>query len=600
VTNGEHMSIEPELFQRYFGGRRVAPRHMGIAPDGSILFDIFLVNDFTVLYDALQKHGKPDAAVPPADKLSLRQLLRSPDAGHRAELERRALDGRLEEQIELARSAISNVRRVQHPDLLRISLRSTDYEVREAAVISATKAVDRVPPEQLPQLYFVASEFPGRARVLRDALLDAYGRAGAGKLSEQLAKVAPAAEALALRSAAIQADRWRAGLAVLPVQQERDLQSESLEALQVRTEELRRELESKPRDRSLALLTMRAALRYARALLANNQRANAALDLVLQVGEGLQRPGEEDHEALALRAWALDLFGDSDAALHEALRALPFGVAAPTAPESAHLLAIVLRERSTRIAEAMTLAASMQDSQPQPSRATWPSSWLSQAHDAAEILRWHGSGTPAQVLQHLQLLERLGMNRAQHQALREALRRWPNTGELHNWYRALVLRNRGARAMDGAYADIEVDASARAAFTWYHGYAVYVAAEHQVKTQRYQAAETSYERSAALFASAMEQNPGFANSSKHYLSLVLSGQAALLQRGQQWAVAHELMMRALREAPTSVDTQSGLAKTPRQLARELQQALRAARRFELAESLNEALGQLPAAQEGGR
>jgi nitroimidazol reductase NimA-like FMN-containing flavoprotein (pyridoxamine 5'-phosphate oxidase superfamily) len=98
----------------------------------------------------------------------------------------------------------------------------------------------------------------------------------------------------------------------------------------------------------------------------------------------------------------------------------------------------------------------------------------------------------------------------------------------------------------------------------------------------------------------MEQNPGFANSSKHYLSLVLSGQAALLQRGQQWAVAHELMMRALREAPTSVDTQSGLAKTPRQLARELQQALRAARRFELAESLNEALGQLPAAQEGGR
>jgi hypothetical protein len=132
---------------------------------------------------------------------------------------------------------------------------------------------------------------------------------------------------------------------VLPVQQERDLQSESLEALQVRTEELRRELESKPRDRSLALLTMRAALRYARALLANIQRANAALDLVLQVGEGLQRPGEEDHEALALRAWALDLFGDSDAALHEALRALPFGVAAPTAPESAHLLAIVLRER---------------------------------------------------------------------------------------------------------------------------------------------------------------------------------------------------------------------------------------------------------------
>ena len=43
------------------------------------------------------------------------------------------LNGRIEEQLQLAREALSNVRRTQHVELLRLALRSEDYAVREQA-----------------------------------------------------------------------------------------------------------------------------------------------------------------------------------------------------------------------------------------------------------------------------------------------------------------------------------------------------------------------------------------------------------------------------------------------------------------------------------
>ena len=57
IVESEHVAIEPELFARYFGGRRVAPRHVGVAPDGTILFDLFLLQDLGAIDRALREHG---------------------------------------------------------------------------------------------------------------------------------------------------------------------------------------------------------------------------------------------------------------------------------------------------------------------------------------------------------------------------------------------------------------------------------------------------------------------------------------------------------------------------------------------------------------
>lgn len=45
VTCGEHMALEPILFERYLGGDRIAPRHALITPEGKKRFDLTLLFD---------------------------------------------------------------------------------------------------------------------------------------------------------------------------------------------------------------------------------------------------------------------------------------------------------------------------------------------------------------------------------------------------------------------------------------------------------------------------------------------------------------------------------------------------------------------------
>ncbi len=64
VTCGEHVALEPELFDAYLGGERISPRHALILPDGTKSFDSFLLFDLQLLDDAIAKataFAPPDA-----------------------------------------------------------------------------------------------------------------------------------------------------------------------------------------------------------------------------------------------------------------------------------------------------------------------------------------------------------------------------------------------------------------------------------------------------------------------------------------------------------------------------------------------------------
>src|SRR5262249_55110469 len=45
VTCGEHVAIEPGLFEKFMEGRRVAPRHICVELDGSKSYDVFYAWD---------------------------------------------------------------------------------------------------------------------------------------------------------------------------------------------------------------------------------------------------------------------------------------------------------------------------------------------------------------------------------------------------------------------------------------------------------------------------------------------------------------------------------------------------------------------------
>ncbi len=64
VTCGEHIALEPIVFDKYLGGERIAPRHALILPDGKKLFDEFLLYDLRDLYQIFKDAPSPAASVP--------------------------------------------------------------------------------------------------------------------------------------------------------------------------------------------------------------------------------------------------------------------------------------------------------------------------------------------------------------------------------------------------------------------------------------------------------------------------------------------------------------------------------------------------------
>ncbi|MFQ5505557.1 MAG: hypothetical protein ACE5F1_12270, partial [Planctomycetota bacterium] len=55
VTCGEHMAIEPILYEQFFDGRRVAPRHIMVELDGKESYDVYYTWDTDSVFKAIRE-----------------------------------------------------------------------------------------------------------------------------------------------------------------------------------------------------------------------------------------------------------------------------------------------------------------------------------------------------------------------------------------------------------------------------------------------------------------------------------------------------------------------------------------------------------------
>lgn len=138
LIESEHITIEPTLYERYFNGRRVAPRHVGVAPDGTILFDLYLLGDLSTIDRTLREYGKFDVAAGETsgstDRFQVEQaLLADPDAAARDRLEAIFLGADEATRARLAARALSPDRNTQHPELIRLALSDPSASVRLGA-----------------------------------------------------------------------------------------------------------------------------------------------------------------------------------------------------------------------------------------------------------------------------------------------------------------------------------------------------------------------------------------------------------------------------------------------------------------------------------
>ena len=561
LLNSEHIDIEPILFERYFQGQRVAPRHLAIDKDGKVLFDIYLSNDLTIIDTALRDHGKPDGRGPqPAvESLDVDTLLRSPDAAHRDRLEE--MFSTVDETTRASLAARALTGSVHHPELLRLALRDPSVGVRHQAVRTIAQRPDRTPLQMFPEVIRAADGDPALGSLLVDALhrmgtstADEDTRARARVLRQHLL-------GFHLRSGLIDLTTWNTALQSASRSDEPPLASVDLDELGDRLDNLQQQRRTAADDHAINLEIAAATMRYARVVLEQGGDPTFHLEDVTSAARRATSAATPNGTALGYLAWASHLAGRPEDAGTFAAQALPHLLESAGTPMVAEVLNAFAFSRTKALYDAMGQGLD------------WPSSWVADIHAAYEALVRHPNCTEAQIISYLNWLNALETYAPQPAVLSRALELFPISGDIHEQLRFQVLRDAGARALEQTYARMTPSRENRSTIGWFAGLASLVAAEQDVQNQQPDDALATYERSIQQFQAAIEESPNFAASANHYVCLAKVGRGRLFMSTKQWGLAIEEVRDGIALSPTSATTADGSGQTPTDTAKALHSAL---------------------------
>lgn len=556
VTCSEHQTIEPELFRRWFQGRRNAPRHVGVAADGTILFDRYLDSSMQTAIDAIAKHrGTPPSTPPPSDPAA---LLVSRDAADRRAIEAGYATGDPAARAALLR-AVAEAANPQ-PDLLRQGLRDApDLAALAALALARTATADQV----IDIEDALALELPAAAQ---EALLSRLATLGSA---------APEAARLRAHFAAAPvrlAPPWSRSWAPNPFDPtDRDAIEGALDAAEAR---LRAGDAAARCDLLLAQLALGYWLidhrgKHAETWFEDAQRtATTAVD-----------PTRTPHAAaaLALARWQLrDLDGARTAAT--AAMAEATDPAAVPGWLAVRFGAFVVQAAA---AAAHTRAAA--------DRTADLSAELATATAWTDLLAERGALDTATGLVAAGLLEAAGLRQRASAALRDLAVRFPAAAMVHERWRNRLWVDRGPDGMRAALAQWAAEHPAAGASAWFAGYGALVAAEQHVRDREPAWASTAYDAALAQFAASAAANPEFADSAHHFAALAHIGRAVLRQEAGDPAGAVTELLAAAALRPASLDERDGLQRQGRDVARRLSAELAAAGRADLADRLTELL-----------
>jgi len=550
VTCGEHISIEPYLYAKYFSGKRYAPRHLGIAPDGKKLFDHYLNQDLSVVNRSLERHGKD------ADTVS-KSFER--DTAARAKMEREFLVGSEKQRLAL----LSRARSTKPPqfDLIRLGLHDESQEVRERAAKSLASSLE-----------------PGSIDLVFEALRSGAAEQALKALRRKLAPMAKeddtAAKALRIligldsSSKVVNEKAWTMAIGDRKPPEDNPI---NIEALLERLEELDRRQKELPSP-ELEQQTARALLDIAKARMAAGSDPTYFLIDARAAAERAETVGKRNYRTAAIRAEASYLLSEFDDALKLAARALPEHLELAAEKETADLLGVFAQLRTRAIYEA------------EGRGEDWPAAWLSDAHSAYRALTLHPHSTEDQFASYSTLLAYFGLERENGEVLRRALARFPLSGRLHQQFRSHVWRSDGPFGLERAYE--RVDLSGRpAAYTWFRAYASMVYAEHLRSIDKASESRPAYERAIRLFEESTRLEGAYSDNSNHFIALSLAELAFLRLEHDDLEESVELIGRSIERRPESLKVADGLDRTPELILQRVMQQLEKAERKSEIEAL---------------
>ncbi|MAB80408.1 MAG: hypothetical protein CMJ89_13730 [Planctomycetes bacterium] len=540
VTCREHISIEPYMYAKYFGGLRYAPRHLGVSAGGATIFDHFLNQDLSVVGLSLERHGKNIAEIDASFER---------DAVARSKMEREFLASDAKARLALLKRARSST--PPQYDLIRLGLHDESAEVRERAAKALAGAIG---PESV-DLVFEAL----RSGAAKDALKALRKRiAPLAKDDKTAAKALRILIGLDSSSKIVNRNAWKKAIGNTKLAAA-ERNPEDIDLLLEKLKQLDHQQKESP-TAACQEATARTLLDIAKARMAKGSDPTYFLIDARSAAERADAEGATHFRTAAIRAEAAYLLSEFEVALELASQALPKHLKLAAKRETADLLGVFAQLRAKAIYDA-------EDKQEQ-----WPASWLSDAHSAYQALTLHPHASESQFVGYSSLLTYLGLEHENGDVLRRALARFPLSGELHQQFRDHVWRSDGPFGLERAYE--RVDLSERpAAYTWFRAYASLVCAEHLRRLEKAKESRSAYERAIRLFEDSTELEGEFRENSNHFIALALAELAFLALEREDLSTSSELIVQSLERRPESSHAADGLGRSPHLILQRVLQEL---------------------------
>jgi hypothetical protein len=575
VTCGEHIAIEPLLFDKYFDGKRIAPRHIEIDLDQKRQYDVYFSWDTQTVFTEMVKglEGYPPATPILHDDVPMIERVASPDVVDREAVELAYRQGSRDVRRTLIESATTH-RDIDQIDLLRQAIFGLDLDLarlgREALMQSdAEGAVDliaevlKLPLDPKEREDLIAAE---------ERLSTKYPRAGV---------VVAVNRGLAGPSKLVDVQAWSRSM-----QQDYDASARAAREVAARLEGEVEAAHSRPADAAARLELAKSFLARAENPETGRRFADAMVEDARNAALEAERLGAQGWELHALLSIAASKLKDRDQAQSQAVLAIEGGMPAPAATdgffdrESALVFASFAHARQAAIVRAYR------------EKKPWPPEWISDIHAAYTVLLHHPLGTDQNVVDHYDFLSWMGATPRAVAALDEGLEHFPDSWILHDRLRTRTLEDRGPDGLEAEYTARLEKENAPAGLEWFAGYASLVAAEAHRRAKHPDLALRAYDRGTAHYEKYIAAFPANKDNAEHYIALALAGRARIaLERGDLDASTADILA-SFQAKPSAAASLDGLNISPVDTAKMLRSKLVEAKRVELSQQLQAALDEL--------
>ena len=555
-TCSEHINIEPELFRRYFQGKRNAPRHVGVTPAGKVVFDRFLDRSMQTAIDAVADNRGNSLAKHLQAPESVKEMFRRRDAMARSILEQRYRDadktGR-RELLELAAKADNDP-----VDLLRMGLRDPDGDLVGLAAAALSKVGGSDALIDIEDALASVEDAGIRTRLIQQ--LGALGREdpAAARMAQQFS-----------REAEVAPPPWSNEWASSDMLEGRAGIERALDRVESA-------IGKAPNDDELRFELAMAQAAFATMLMQEN---GSGIEFWLaDADRNLKKVSAPElrFEARALTAVIAWYMSNADLARRAAQEALTAKACRrrPDAWLASNFLDVLVQ-----------LTAQSAYARAQEGAQVSLADEIARVNMAFTLLEAAGTARESGLLAGIGLLEYAGL-RAEARTRLEALAvEFPTSTAVHDRWRNRMLVDWGAERMRHRYAKFATEAADKATAEWFAGYAALVAGDRHTSDRRKIEADNAYTDAIERFARSAAANPNYAESSNHYGVFALAGRAWIRhERGDSEAAVDDLL-RAADLRPDSLDQDDGLQRKPRGVAVRLHDALQSAGEAALAARL---------------